>query len=471
MEFGDPDEFKHFLKNRTCECTGYQQHICATVSTKVLEYLNDGMKLTSELFNLYVNYLFGNIDGQRSNSYTGRHCISESIYHVEVFVKVLQYLAFPENCIDFINDITHIVYILDILHRYTQYISDKWLIVSLEKHNSKVLGYLITKDLCTELYTTKLLNYTLTHDMLDCATKLIERGISSDTVTLEASLLYKQTNIAKLLLSKSIQITDKVLELACRYQSEEIMTLCLNSKIIPNQKCFNALLEGYNSSHSFTCKNANRYYTDHGCGGLGNYFMVMVDRHKTIKILIELLFAYGYVLTYDDMINATKEKICIYDIDRFGIKLDDKYLEVCAEVGYYPYKTTEITPSVKYLELECDKPHNTALIKKLFNDNPELKPSQQALMNACKYTNNITTINLLVSKGAVMDFDCVQTHVDRNCNKGIKRMISMLRDNYVKKEVPIVEITVTEPEKTEEVVVVKPKKKIGKKIIVKKAKK
>lgn len=89
------------------------------------------------------------------------------------------------------------------------------------------------------------------------------------------------------------------------------------------------------------------------------------------------------------------EKGCyINNIDRFDIKFDNKFIEKCTMIGYYPYQNIYIKPTMQCLYIECKKCNNVQNIKKLISTG--LKPDIKWLIEACDNISNIQNIKYLI---------------------------------------------------------------------------
>ena len=134
------------------------------------------------------------------------------------------------------------------------------------------------------------------------------------------------------------------------------------------------------------------------------------------QAIIDLLIDYGYKVSYDDVKDALKQKIIIKNIEQFDIKFDISYLQICAEIGLYPYKTPDLSPDLSCLIVECKKVGNLTNIKKLINEY-KLVPDAACMQAASKHRSNIQTLKFLVEKGGIIDIDCFKNTIRTFGNK------------------------------------------------------
>jgi hypothetical protein len=201
-------------------------------------------------------------------------------------------------------------------------------------------------------------------------------------------------------------LSDDFLEKACFVKSINIIKYLLNNKINPNKKCFTNIFDF--PIRRNTCMYKNSELTE----------------------IVNILLAYGYELTYDDVLLALSYKVGIINLEKYNIKLDDKFIELCHEHSFYNYSNLNIKPTLKCLEIECSKTNgNSAMIQQILNKNPNLKPSQLCIQKACSFCNNEKTIKLLLSHGLYIDVVCMENAFDCQNIRMIKFMFSIFQKN------------------------------------------
>ena len=244
--------------------------------------------------------------------------------------------------------------------------------------------------------------------------KFITRAIDKKA-KLSQKCLYSAIANGNVALTKHILLTgpkldEQSLVEACKAVNLELVKYILDNKIIPTNKCFNAVIghkpkiaekvgiikagvdSDSDSDYNYGHRHRNRTIKKVGSGTNSN--------------IIGLLKTFGYKITYDDLTNATKKRITIDNFDSLGIKLDTDFLEVCVGLGFYPYKTDGIVPSAVCLEKECEKSGNLTNIKKIIAQG--VAPTVKCLQNASKIRSNVQTIRYLLDKGVQPDLTCIK---------------------------------------------------------------
>jgi hypothetical protein len=125
------------------------------------------------------------------------------------------------------------------------------------------------------------------------------------------------------LIKKGIEVNSECLLNACKYDTDpNHVKYLLNHKIEPTKEHFNALFRSY--------KKRNRY----------SYYGYQPDEQKMrdeyFTPRFNLLVQYGYKIDRDDLENACKMKTTIPNIERFGFKIDNNLLKICAEKNFCP---------------------------------------------------------------------------------------------------------------------------------------
>jgi hypothetical protein len=153
----------------------------------------------------------------------------------------------------------------------------------------------------------------------------------------------------------------------------ELILFLLDHRLIPNKRCFDAILE------SKSLKN-------------------------NIKKCIDIYIGCDYKLTKQDILKCLKSEIIIENIDRFDIEVDDDIAQLCYEHKLKP-ETYNLIPNIKTLQSMCIN-GVFADIKTFIKNNTHIIPNEQCVINACK-RSNIALLEYLVKNGAVFTFQCL----------------------------------------------------------------
>lgn len=207
--------------------------------------------------------------------------------------------------------------------------------------------------------------------------------------------------ISKKLLKLNIKIDKKLLDLSCKSNNLPLIKFLLDNKIEPDKETFKNI---FNS-------NFNK---------------------ENIQLVIDYIISYGYKIDYEDVLLATKYKIQINNIQNFNIKFDQKFVELCSEIGFYPKYNIKIKENIKCLENECSRDSNYNKIKELINSG--IKPNKKCLQNSIKYFKTAKQFELLIDNGYDVDLDDIMYYIDTNSHKAsnIFKILKILMLNYEK---------------------------------------
>ncbi len=182
--------------------------------------------------------------------------------------------------------------------------------------------------------------------------------------------------------------------LACKNCCNGIIEYCLQLKIIPTNECVTSYLER-------CILNESTYIHEYS-----------IDVYVNYENLINKFFDYGIVPTYELLLKMMECRLKIHDIEKYDIKLDDKYLIKSIELRYEPYKY-EFKYTHVYLEMVC-KTRRLNLIKKIIESG--IKPTDTCLINATKLPYNKQIITYLSQNGAKMTLECIFNTIDNTSN-------------------------------------------------------
>jgi hypothetical protein len=256
------------------------------------------------------------------------------------------------------------------------------------------------------------------------------------------------SDIHILVFDSGIELNKDILLLACSSRNIAAIKFLLNNKIEPDKECFDALVN-QDPDKSFYDLIRYRQRSKEICSGV-----------------IDIFIIYGYNLTYDDVITATINKIKINDIEKFGFEFDEKYSEVCCQVGFNPYN--KIIYNVKCLEYECARAGNLTIIKKIIKLG--IKPNTKCVENACSLKSNLQTIKFLIDNGAILSLACIQNICNILGNKCINHVVNTYVNMINQKSIKVekqndADDADVDNDENDDKIVKKKKSKIDKKII------
>jgi hypothetical protein len=223
----------------------------------------------------------------------------------------------------------------------------------------------------------------------------------------------KNLELTKLVLLSGCKLNTDALVSACSTCDIELIKFVLNNKVVPTKKCFDAIVEASDNNPQYMARSEKK-----------NIEKKIISKKS---MCIDELKTYGYKITYDDVVSATKKRIMINNFASLGIKLDNKFMEICSDVSFYPYKVDGLKPTTTCLQNECKKAGNLTIIKDLVKRG--IKPDIQCLRHACKHKSNIQTIKFLIEKGNLIpDIECLKSIISTISN----RTLTYIGDLYTK---------------------------------------
>ena len=172
-----------------------------------------------------------------------------------------------------------------------------------------------------------------------------------------------------------------------------------------------------------------------------NQIVCSYDAKFTNKI-IKYIVDKGYIVTYNDIINAATYKICL-DVKVDHIKFDDNFYEVCKKHKFIHSYNIPLT--MADLENACSIRDITKIRQTIKKS--KLIPNEQCMINACYHKANKSIINYLVSCGGIITQNCIERIINTN-NPGLLPFFKyFLEHNKIK---PINKQVVKQPEEQPE---------------------
>ena len=245
----------------------------------------------------------------------------------------------------------------------------------------------------------------------------------SKTTVIMAIMFNIKPLITKQLITLGPELSDEYLVAACYGSNKDMIEFLLDNKIQPNNKCIPALFANEFSKTFIDLDKFNKYT-------LKKSLPNSIKDTGNIKIftaLTNILLNYDYNLTYEDLLLLTRNFITINGIEKYNIKFDNKFLETCSDVGFYPAYKHNLKADVSCLQKECKKPGNITAIKELVNKQ-KVKPDEICLENACRYKSNSATIKFLIENGAKVSANSVKNIIYATGNSSSCYVI----DEYIK---------------------------------------
>lgn len=391
----------------------YHHDTCRSIATRISELHKTGGKINNNFFSQYLSFINNN------QQYYYERCIGRKDIYMPVMKQILTYLTptqhdmsnmatFRKSTDQVAHSSDHIIELFKILIDREIEICPVVLETSLLGKNIQLAEYLISyvvpDEKCLEAACLCLDSQNLIKSMVFQKVEITEKAIIN-------AIRMKNNDILDILLQTGYVPCIKCLIESCKIVHEKIITKILFYKITPTKDCFNALLQSAFLSH----------YKNKECSDA-----------PTIAILIDILIKYGYQLTYDDVYNAMTVGCYINNIKQYDIKMDNKFIEECTRLGYYPYPELNIMPTMNCLYIECSRPGNVPIIKKLIARG--LTPNVECLKQACANKSNIKNITFLIETHKIKpDIDCLKEIAKQLGNS----TLTYLLDHYSNETVEI----------------------------------
>lgn len=226
------------------------------------------------------------------------------------------------------------------------------------------------------------------------------------------------------------------LEFACKSQNINIISLILNSKIMPNKKLFESILKQNDDLDKFNENLAHRlkifdiddekeYFLYHEFDKFnldGKSLLIRKikkEEYYSIQEIITMFEKYGYRYNYTffDYLLAVKNKILI-DPCNFNNESEiciREFLDACASNSFYPFFQDKRypKPDIKCLYIECGKKSNTKVIKLLTEH--LIVPDVKCLEIACSIGDNSVIKYFVEKKNISPNLGCIKNNLKLYC--------------------------------------------------------
>lgn len=380
-------EIIHKLGSTNCNYSTHNE--CRKIQATILNKIHNGNIYPAKVLESYIKFLTKSYGGYYDYYYTKR-CISRPENYIEALGSLISFHCPSTLSIKLLIDTNAVMVINKIIDNGYE-IPESLLDYAITADKSDIADVLSKYDKIE--VTTRHLELASSRGMLKTVVNILTRKISPTKNVVKNIIGKKNIQLVKTLLNLGgFELDTSLLIAACESKDYEIIKLFLDLKIAPTTECFKKLVSDNTSIYRYRYSSRQNKYNG--------------KSYDHISDIIDLLVSYGYKITYDDVVTATKNHVKINNIEVYDIKLDEKFLEVCAEYNFYPYALKNINPTVKCLEKACAKAGNLTAIKDLVKKN--VKPNTECLRQACKHKNNLQTIKFLISNGAKPDFQCVE---------------------------------------------------------------
>ena len=276
-------------------------------------------------------------------------------------------------------------------------------------------------DSVVTYYRHSIINQNFYDNIADILMKYVQRNQMTDKIFLYM-LRVKNQKIVKVFENiNNYRFTyDNLIAVCTEYPHPNILKLVLDNKIIPDQKCYNLIIDYIHKK----CMTASGY-------GIKRT-ITLTD--ESFMGSISLLRKYGYSVTYDDVLYATKYSIKLPDELVENIKFDDYFTDLCATVQFHPeYKNNKLKYNLKYLQQVCKNGGPISTVKSIVSSG--IKPDQICMKNICGSYNAMPILNyfMKLSDDNIIDIDCLEAFLKTHCKSTILKIFDMYKKGLVKK--------------------------------------
>ena len=355
--------------------------------------INDRIKKGAHFNKKFLEYLLNRIVGRDTRTIHNEQNRADRIKNtlngtiIDVLINLLSYIEPNNASVNLILD-GDMDCLVDIMCE-KKYIDDSTIDLLFEYNSIRIMEKLINKDIIGEKHLTRIIRYGLYGTAELLLNKKINIGISS----LKSAIYVGEFKLVEaIILNSDLKPTINLLQFACLFKCPEgdiqIIEYLLNSGIAPDESCFNAVfMLGSIEKHTFV----DPFDNDEEIYAV-NFYNSRVSCNQSEKI-INLLIKYGYKLSYDNLLEATKHRLTIKDVDEFNFKFDDRFMDLCCKTKFHPNYKIDIAPTLDQLLKLCSY-GNLTEIKKMVESG--IKPTSSCLEESCKLPMNLHIIKYLI---------------------------------------------------------------------------
>lgn len=394
------------------DCSSYNHYKCKKLNSIILDLVRYDFKFDNKFFDDIFNFITGYYKCFQHNN--------------ETFLRTIK-LIFQELIPNESNMILLAKFdtTLDIFKLYVEAGMEisKNIYNSLVKYNNWiVLDYIIDyydyddymlESICK--FDPSQSYYYASH--INNFINVVKKLMSKKLIIQEECLLTSITNdnnissiVSNILLDNGCIVTNKSLDRACQFNNKKFIFRILSMGIKPDKNTYNSLIKNSKKSYDVPCA-----YNSH-----------------EIKHSINCLIKAGYVIDYDDVVEAIKYGCYIENIYKYDIDFKDEFTEVCSKYSYYPYDYTKlnINYTLNALYIECEKSNNLSYIKKIVDSGT--KPDMECMLKACSVSQNSEVIEYFIKvHGIKPNIKCIEKSNNKYINPNINSIIELWNYEFI----------------------------------------
>lgn len=160
-----------------------------------------------------------------------------------------------------------------------------------------------------------------------------------------------------------------------------------------------------------------------------DHFNAVLKRSKSFvttdgEDIIYLLIDNGYNLTYSDFLRLTELRMQLNNFTNHNFILDDKFINMCIDINFYPNYYYTFPPQKFMLDKECKKSGNAKNIMYVLKKG--INPTIENLESLCIYTYNLDTIKYVLDNYDLkLNSQCM-----KNLTEGCSKICGYLFEIY-----------------------------------------
>jgi len=267
-------------------------------------------------------------------------------------------------------------------------------------------------------------NLKFSRTNLDNFLKLLnDSGIYPNIETCDIMKRYKfECSTIQYLLNYGLEQNDELLLFACKNHYFDAMKTMYENKFIPTNEHFKQIItEEIVYDDNYTVANLSLFMFQ-------SYINTIAKNIHNINGAVETLIDYGYVLTFEDVIFATKQHIKLDIVDKIHMKLPIEFTNLCHKLNFNPQyigmeKAVYDSDYLKFLCLQSKT--NTKEITRVLKSG--VKPTRECFIIAAK--KNLTVIKLFIKHGFIVDLNILENCLNINRNKKTKLIFNTYKTN------------------------------------------
>lgn len=397
------------IENKFNISCNHRHNHCKSIETDIITCINNGVVFTNDFLGKYLRYLNGT-----SNCYS--ICYKCTITWIQCVISICKIIIPIEDNVNLLinmsghNNNDDLLKLFGILINGNMIITDEYIKIAISKYNLSLVELFINKKGINSYYIELLCNNSNIGVTELVGNILNKQKVNATETALLNAINNKNYQICHLLIQSGCDKSILSLNNACLNGNNELMHRILSCKIEPNGDTFLSI-----------CKSVNGHPCYIGADNASKNF--------------DLIFSFGYLPNYNDILKTITYKCYVNKISRFNIQFQDDFIVKCSKMKYYPYQELKLKFNVESLRIECARAANIGQVKAIIESG--IKPDIECLQNALSINGNQEIIQYLMEEhGLVPNLESLKQISFRLYDKSLSLVISSWKDNNVIINIP-----------------------------------